>query len=134
MARLTRSLQILLSGGVDMVGALEVVSAIVGNSYYAKIVRETRRQVADGSPLTSVFAAEPLIPAMVSQMLAVGEETGQLIPILEKITSFYTREVDNSVATLVSVIEPLLMVVIGIGVGLVVSSIILPMYQLAGQF
>ncbi len=134
MARLTRSLQILLSGGVDVVGALEVVSEIVGNSYYAKVVRETRRQVADGSPLTSVFADEPLIPAMVSQMLAVGEETGQLIPIMEKITSFYTREVDNAVATLVSVIEPLLMVVIGIGVGLVVSSIILPMYQLAGQF
>lgn len=134
MARLTRSLQILLSGGVDVVGSLEVVSAIVGNSYYARLVRETKREVADGSSMTSVFSGESLVPPMVTQMLAVGEETGQLIPILEKITSFYTREVDNSVATLVSVIEPLLMVVIGIGVGLVVSSIILPMYQLAGQF
>lgn len=134
LARITRSLQILLSGGVDVVGALEVVGGVVGNAYYARMIQETRREVSDGNSITSVMVQSSLVPPMVTQMLAVGEETGKLTAILEKLTQFYTREVDNGVTTLVSVIEPLLMVVIGIGVGLVVSSIILPMYQLAGQF
>lgn len=134
LARITRSLQILLSGGVDVVGALEVVGGVVGNAYYARMIQETRREVSDGNSITSVMLQSSLVPPMVTQMLAVGEETGKLTAILEKLTAFYTREVDNGVTTLVSVIEPLLMVVIGIGVGLVVSSIILPMYQLAGQF
>lgn len=134
LARVTRSLQILISGGVDVVGSLDVVSEVVGNQYYAELIRQTRREVADGNSMTSVLSQSPLVPPMVSQMLAVGEETGRLVPILEKLTGFYTREVDNGVTTLVSIIEPLLMVVIGVGVGLVVSSIILPMYRLAGQF
>lgn len=134
LARITRSLQILISGGVDAVGSLGVVAEVVGNAYYAELIGETKREVADGNSMTSVLSQSPLVPPMVSQMLAVGEETGQLVQILEKLTSFYTREVDNAVETLVSIIEPLLMVVIGVGVGLVVASIILPMYQLAGQF
>ncbi|MDO8505002.1 MAG: type II secretion system F family protein [bacterium] len=134
LARVTRSLQILLSGGVDVVGALEVVAGVVGNAYYERLIRETRREVADGNSINTVLMQSSLVPPMVSQMLAVGEETGQLTTILEKLTHFYTREVDNGVTTLVSIIEPLLMVVIGIGVGMVVASIILPMYQLAGQF
>ncbi|MBI2552531.1 type II secretion system F family protein [Candidatus Uhrbacteria bacterium] len=134
LARITRSLQILISGGVDAVGALEVTSDVVGNKYYEELLRETKREVADGSPMTTVLQQSPLVPGMVSQMLTVGEETGQFTAILDKLTGFYTREVDNAVTTLVSVIEPLLMVVIGIGVGLVVASIILPMYRLAGQF
>lgn len=134
LARITRSLQILLSGGVDTVGALEVVGEVVGNEYYKGLIRTTKREVDDGNPITSVFAQSPLVPPMVTQMMAIGEETGKLSEILEKLTAFYSREVDNAVDTLVSIIEPLLMVVIGIGVGLVVASIILPMYQLAGQF
>lgn len=134
IARLTRSLQILLSGGVDLVGALDVVAQVVGNAYYKELIDETKREVADGNSVTAVLEQSPLIPPMVSQMLAVGEESGQFTSVLEKLTSFYTREVDNAVSTLVSVIEPLLMVIIGLGVGVVVASIILPMYQLAGQF
>lgn len=134
LARVTRSLQILLSGGVDVVGALEVVGGVVGNAYYERLIRETKREVADGNSINTVLVQSALVPPMVPQMLAVGEETGQLAGILEKLTNFYTREVDNGVTTLVSVIEPLLMVVIGVGVGLVVASIILPMYRLAGQF
>ena len=117
-----------------MVGALTVVGEVVGNAYYERVLRDTTREVADGNSVTTVLLQSPLVPVMVPQMLAVGEESGQLAGILEKLTSFYTREVDNGVTTLVSIIEPLLMVVIGIGVGLVVASIILPMYKLAGQF
>lgn len=134
LARITRSLQILLSGGVDVVGSLTVVGEVVDNAYYERLIEETRREVEDGNPITSKMAGNPLVPPMVTQMLSVGEETGKLNAILEKLTAFYTREVDNAVTTLVSVIEPLLMVIIGVGVGLVVASIILPMYQLAGQF
>lgn len=134
LARFTRSLQILLSGGVDVVGSLTVVGEVVGNAYFERIIRETKKEVADGNPLNAVLMQSSLVPPMVPQMLAVGEESGQLTAILEKLTNFYTREVDNGVTALVSIIEPLLMVVIGVGVGLVVASIILPMYRLAGQF
>ena len=134
LARITRSLQILLSGGVDLVGALDVVSSVVGSAYYERIIRETKHAVSDGNSINTVFVQSALVPALVPQMLAVGEETGQLAVILEKLTNFYTREVDNGVTALVSIIEPLLMVVIGLGVGIVVASIILPMYQLAGSF
>lgn len=134
LARLTRSLQILLSGGIDLVAALQVVGEVVGNSYYEGIIRKTQREVSDGNSITTVLAQSPLIPAMVPQMLAVGEETGQFVAVLEKLTNFYTREVDNSVTTLVSIIEPLLMIIIGVAVGIIVASIILPMYRLAGQF
>lgn len=134
LARLTRSLQVLLSGGIDLVAALQVVGEVVGNSYYEGIIRKTQREVSDGNSITTVLAQSPLIPAMVPQMLAVGEETGQFVAVLEKLTNFYTREVDNSVTTLVSIIEPLLMIIIGVAVGIIVASIILPMYRLAGQF
>ncbi|OGL84612.1 hypothetical protein A3J03_02300 [Candidatus Uhrbacteria bacterium RIFCSPLOWO2_02_FULL_46_25] len=134
LARMTRSLHILLSGGVDVVGSLEVVGEVVGNEYYARMIRETQREVADGNSINTIIQQSSLVPAMVSQMLAVGEESGQMTQILDKLTSFYTREVDNGVTTLVSIIEPLLMVIIGLGVGMIVASIILPMYKLAGSF
>lgn len=133
LARFTRSFHTLLEGGIEVVGSLEVVYAVVGNAYYKELVRQTVQEVGGGGSLTTVFSASPLVPPMMSQMLGVGEETGRLTHVLEKLNSFYSREVENSLTTLVSIIEPLLMVVIGLGVGLVVSAIILPMYRLAGS-
>jgi type IV pilus assembly protein PilC len=71
---------------------------------------------------------------MVSQMLAIGEKTGKLDLILEKITNFYTREIENMTANLVTLMEPLIMVIMGVGVGIMVAAIIMPMYNLANQF
>lgn len=134
MTHLSRSLSTLLQGGIDVAASLEVAQGVVGNAYYRRLLVRTRKEVEDGNPLTYLLMQDPLIPEMVSQILKTGEETGKLTEVLDKLAAFYTREVDNGVNTLVSIIEPALMVFIGVGVGLVVASIILPMYQLAGQF
>ncbi|MBI2099479.1 type II secretion system F family protein [Candidatus Uhrbacteria bacterium] len=134
LVRLTRSLHTLLSGGVDMVPALAVAADVVGNAAYKQIILETKKQVEDGRPIVSVFETRKEIPSMFSQMLSVGEETGKINSVLERLTSFYGREIDNFVANLSTVIEPLIMVVLGGAVGLMVAAIILPMYNLSTQF
>lgn len=134
LVRFCRSMETLISGGVDMVGALNVAANVVQNVVYKDLINRTVKQVEDGNPLTSVFSQSKLVPAMVNQMLSVGEETGKLTDILKKLNSFYTREIENGVANLVSVIEPIIMIVIGVAVGGIVSAIIMPMYKLASQF
>lgn len=134
LVRFTRSLDTLMAGGVDVVEGLRTASDVVGNAAYRDLLLQTMKAVEDGNAMTTVLAKSPLVPNMVHQMLAVGEETGRLREILAKLTSFYGREIDNSVTNLVSIIEPLIMIVIGAAVGLIVSAIILPMYQLASQF
>lgn len=134
LVRFTRSMETLMAGGVDVVGSLRVAADVVGNAAYRDLLLATVKEVEDGNAMTSVLSKSALVPNMIHQMLSVGEETGRLKEILSKLTAFYGREIDNSVANLVAVIEPLIMVVIGAAVGVMVSAIILPMYQLASQF
>ena len=95
---------------------------------------ETKKEVSDGNSITSVFFQDGTMPSMVPQMLTVGEETGRLGNVLEKLTDFYSRELDNSVTSLVSAIEPIIMMVMGLAVGIMVAAIMLPMYQMATAF
>ncbi|MEK7606961.1 MAG: type II secretion system F family protein [Patescibacteria group bacterium] len=134
LVRFTRSMETLMAGGVDVVGSLRVAADVVGNAAYRDLLLATVKEVEDGNSMTSVLSKSALVPNMIHQMLSVGEETGRLKEILGKLTLFYAREVDNSVGNLVAVIEPLIMIVIGAAVGVIVSAIILPMYQLASQF
>lgn len=134
LVRFTRSMETLLSGGVDTTSALAVAADVVGNAVYRNIILETQREVSDGSSITSVFERSPLVPSMLPQMLAIGEETGRLTEVLKRLSQFYTREIDNLVANLVNLIEPLIMVVLGVGVGLIVVAVILPMFNLATAF
>lgn len=134
LVRFTRSMETLLSGGVDTTSALAVAADVVGNAVYRNIILETQREVADGSSITSVFERSTLVPTMLPQMLAIGEETGRLTEVLKRLSQFYTREIDNLVANLVNLIEPLIMVVLGVGVGLIVVAVILPMFNLATAF
>lgn len=133
MTRITHSLSTLIEGGVDMVTSLKVVSGIVGNEIYRDIMVKTVQEVAAGNSMTTVWRATKVIPDMVTQMVAVGEETGKLQQVLERLTDFYTREVNASVANLSTAIEPIIMVIMGVAVGGLVSAIILPMYTLAQQ-
>ena len=134
LVRFTRSMETLLSGGVDTTSALAVAADVVGNEVYKRIILETQREVADGSSITVVFARSSVVPSMLPQMMAVGEETGRLLDVLKRLSQFYTREIDNLVANMVSLIEPLIMVVMGVGVGLIVAAVILPMYSIATAF
>ena len=131
IVRFARSLFTLISGGVTLPKGFKIVSEVVGNSVYRELILETVKEVESGNPIASVFEKSPSVPIMVSQMLNVGEKTGRLDMILDKIASFYSREIDNLLRNLVTLIEPIVMVVIGVAVGLMIAAIILPMYNLA---
>jgi type II secretory pathway component PulF len=134
IVRFSRSLATLVMGGLPLTAALKIVSEIVGNKAYQKIIDQTIKEVEDGNSIAFVFSQSKLFPKLVSQMLAVGEKTGRIDEILKKVADFYQREIENMVANLTSLIEPIIMIIIGVAVGLMVSAIMLPMYQLANQF
>lgn len=129
--RFCRSLSTLLRGGVDQVGALEVVAGVVGNSVWKQLVYETIQEVNEGNSITTAFQRDAHVPLMMTQMLAVGEETGSLQQVLDRISAFFSREVDNLTANLVTLVEPIVIILLGIGVGIMISAILLPLYQLS---
>lgn len=133
ITRITHSLSTLIEGGVDMVTSLKVVAGVVGNETYREGLVKTVQEVSAGNTMAAVLKGRKEFPDMVTQMISIGEETGKLQQILSRLTDFYTREVNASVATLSTAIEPIIMLVMGVAVGGLVSAIILPMYSLAQQ-
>lgn len=133
VVRTTQSLSTLIQGGVDVVSSLKIVTDVVGNQVFHDILIETVKEVGAGNSINSVWKKYDQFPIMVVQMTAVGEETGRLQEVLERLAHFYEREVDATVSTLSTAIEPLIMVFMGLAVGGMVSAIILPMYTLAQQ-
>lgn len=129
--RFTRSLHTLTTGGVALIKSLEIVADVVGNEVYKELIKETILEVEDGNPIATVFLQSKDVPPMVSQMLNLGEKTGRMDDILDKLANFYTRELNNMVNNLVTLLEPLIMLVMGVAVGVLVSAIILPLYSLA---
>lgn len=133
LVRFCRSLSTLMVGGVPLAQSLAIVAEVVGNSVFKDMVLETAKAVRDGHPLTEIFSKRKAFPPMASEMLATGERTGKLEDILARLSTFYSREIDNLVTNMVSLIEPMIMVLMGLAVGVMVSAIILPMYNLANQ-
>jgi len=133
VVRTTQSLSTLIQGGVDVVTSLKVVTDVVGNQVYHDILVETVKEVGAGNSINSVWRRKKEFPVMVVQMVSVGEETGRLQQVLDRLSKFYAREVDATVSTLSTAIEPIIMVGMGLAVGGMVSAIILPMYTLAQQ-
>ncbi|MBU1131371.1 type II secretion system F family protein [Patescibacteria group bacterium] len=134
LTRFTQSLSTLVRGGVPLTAGLKIVSEVVGNQLYQDLIDRTIKEVEDGNSVAVVFLESDIVPRLVSQMMAVGEKTGRLDDILDKVAAFYSREITNMVANLTSLIEPFIMVLIGVAVGGMVAAIILPMYNLANQF
>jgi type IV pilus assembly protein PilC len=134
LVRFTQSLATLTTGGVPLTSALKIVSGLVGNRTYQKLIEQTIKEVEDGNSVAVVFLESKDVPQLVSQMLAVGEKTGRLAEVLDKVSGFYAREIENMVANMTHLIEPFIMVIIGVAVGGMVASIILPMYNLANSF
>lgn len=124
----------LLEGGISIVKALQLVSAITGNWVYRDIFLEASREVQTGKSLHQILETSEVIPPLVSQMVSVGEETGDLPGILRKLSEFYDKQLDNAIASLTTLIEPVIMVVLGLAVGIMVAGILLPMYNLASTF
>ncbi|MFH1207293.1 MAG: type II secretion system F family protein [Patescibacteria group bacterium] len=131
ISRFSRSLSTLLASGVTLTQSLDIVSDVVGNKIYYQLIQDTIKQVEAGASITSVFVKSKDIPLILSQMMSVGEQSGQLDKILSKVADFYTRELENSLKNLTTLIEPIIMVIMGVAVGLLVSAIILPIYNMS---
>lgn len=134
LMRFSRSLSTLLKGGVTITRSLEIVAEVVGNLVYKELILATLESINDGNPFSTVFEASNYVPKMVPQMISVGEKTGKIDSVLDRITSFYTRESGNMLDNLSKLMEPLIMVLMGAGVGVMVAAVLLPMYNLASQF
>ena len=130
MARFSRTLSTLVGSGVDIIRALEITGTTSGNSLIEDAVAVLRERVHQGVPIAVPLSEDPLFPPMVSQMVRVGEETGELERMLSKIADFYEDEVDSAIATLTSIIEPLMMILVGIMVGVIIIAMYLPMFKL----
>jgi type IV pilus assembly protein PilC len=130
-AIITRTLSSLISAGVDIVHTIEITKDVVGNVFYKETLDQAKANVQKGVPLSQIFIeSDQIYPIMVGDMMEVGEETGQLSDMLLKIALFYEEEVDNATADMSKLIEPLLMVVIAIFVGIFAMAMITPMYSL----
>jgi type IV pilus assembly protein PilC len=130
MARFSRTLSTLVAAGVDIIRSLEITGATAGNSLIEDATVVVKERVTQGVPIAVPLAESPIFPPMVSHMVRVGEETGELDKMLGKIADFYEDEVDSSIANLTSIIEPLMMIAVGCVVGVIIISMYLPMFKL----
>jgi len=130
MARFSRTLSTLVAAGVDIIKALEITGQTAGNWVVEEALSGVRAKVHQGVPIAQPLIENDVFPPMVSQMVKIGEETGELEKMLSKIADFYEDEVDSSIATLTSIIEPLMMIMVGAMVGVIVISMYLPMFKM----
>lgn len=133
IARMSRTLSSLVSSSVPILQSLDIVAKVVGNPVLSKVILEARSALETGRRLSDPFSKSWLIPPLVTQMLAIGEETGSLDFMLEKIADFYEAEVNRTVDTLKSLIEPIMIVLLAGIIGTVVMSIIIPMFSIFQQ-
>jgi type IV pilus assembly protein PilC len=132
VAKFTRTTGTMLSSGVAILDALEIVAKTAGNKTIEKAVLDTRTAIAEGRTMSDPLAESGVFPSMVCQMIAVGESTGALDAMLTKIADFYEEEVDQAVENLTSLIEPFMIVFLGIVIGGLVVSMYLPIFKMAG--
>lgn len=130
LTRICDNLSTMLSSGISMVQALEVTGDIVDNEVYKEIIQNTLVEVKAGKSFADAISEYPEIPGVLAQMSKVGEETGKLGDILETLAVFYRREVNNAVDTLIGLIEPAMIVLLGLGVGTLLASVLMPIYNL----
>jgi type IV pilus assembly protein PilC len=133
VARFTRTLGTLLQSGVPILDALDIVAKTAGNVIVSDAILYARQRISEGRNMAEPLAESKVFPSMVVQMIAVGEQTGALDQMLNKIADFYEDEVDVAVAALTSMLEPIMMVGIGGMVGVVLVSMYLPIFELAGK-
>jgi type IV pilus assembly protein PilC len=134
IVRFTRSMNTLIIGGVTISKSLNISSEIVENKVYQDLIQKTIVDIEDGNSISNVFSKSEFMPKIVPQMMLVGEKTGKLDVSLKHLANFYTKEVNNMTTNLMTLMEPVIMVIMGIAVGLMVAAVILPMYNLSGSF
>jgi type IV pilus assembly protein PilC len=130
MARFSRTLSTLVAAGVDIIKALEITGQTAGNWVIEDALAGVRAKVGEGVPIAQPLLENPVFPPMVSQMVKIGEETGELEKMLSKIADFYEDEVEASVASLTSIIEPIMMIGVGLMVGVIIIAMYMPMFKM----
>ncbi|HKC22262.1 MAG TPA: type II secretion system F family protein [Gaiellaceae bacterium] len=130
MARFSRTLSTLVAAGVDIIQALEITGQTSGNWRVESALADVRAKVHEGVPIAQPLVDNDIFPPMVSQMVKIGEETGELEKMLGKIADFYEDEVDAAIQSLTSIVEPLMMILVGCMVGVIVIAMYLPMFRM----
>jgi type IV pilus assembly protein PilC len=130
IARFSRTLSTLVAAGVDIIQALEITGQTAGNWVVENALSDVRARVHEGMPIAQPIVENPVFPPMVGHMVKIGEETGELEKMLGKIADFYEDEVDSAIATLTSIIEPVMMIGVGLMVGVIIISMYLPMFKM----
>jgi type IV pilus assembly protein PilC len=130
LSRFARTFSTLIKSGVPILGAMEIVSATAGNSIIRGIVDAARDRVREGDSLSEPFMQSTVFPPMVTKMMAIGERSGALDSLLEKISEFYDQQVEAEVKGLTSMIEPIMIAVMGFVVGGIVLAVFLPIFKL----
>jgi type IV pilus assembly protein PilC len=133
ITRFAENLAVLLTGGIPIIKSLIVVSNVVDNSVFRDIFIRASEEIKKGGNMSTILKREELIPPIVAQMVKIGEDSGQIDVVLGHVAKFYDREVENITKNLSSLIEPILMVIIGIAVGFMAFAILMPIYNIAGQ-
>ena len=131
LSRIADNLATMLASGISVVQATEITASVVGNSVYAEILGDVSVSVKGGGTVSDAFSRYSEIPGIVTAMVRVGEETGEMGNILKTLARFYEREVSTAVDTLVDLIEPLMIVVLGLGVGVLLASVLVPIYNVS---
>jgi type IV pilus assembly protein PilC len=133
IARFTRTLGTLLASGVSILDALDITARTAGNTVISNAIRKSVLSIAEGDTITSPLKESGVFPPMVTQMISVGEKTGGLDDMLSKIADFYDEEVDTAVSALTSIIEPSIIVIMGVVIGGILVALYLPMFDIIGK-
>lgn len=131
LSRISDNLGTMLSSGITMVRAIEISSTVVGDAVYENILKEASHSIKSGAPVSETLGKYHEIPNIMVQMMKVGEETGELGNILDTLSKFYGREVKNAVDTLVTLIEPMMIVALALGVGILLAAVLMPIYNIS---
>ncbi len=132
LARIAETLSTLIKAGVPILSSLQIASEVVGNGTYRRILLQARTSVQAGGSISDVLQQYSVFPALVTSMLAIGEKTGKTDVMLENIFHFYKSEAENDIQNIAQLIEPVLILILGVGVGVLVSAVLLPIYSLVG--
>jgi len=134
LSQLADNLNTMLMSGIPMVRALELTKDVVNNEIYRNAIDDVIEQVRGGGSLSDSFSRHPEFPGILIQLIRVGEETGNVGEILGTLSKFYRREVTNAVDTLVGMIEPIMIVLLAVGVGFLLASVLIPIYNISSAF
>jgi len=131
LSQFTRILSLLLGSGVPIIKAIDLTASSLGNLMFRETLEEAKNEVEKGGPLAIPIARSEYYPLLVSSMIAVGEETGEIDSVLAKVAEYYKEEVDTATSNLSSLLEPIFLVIMGLAIGFIAVAVYMPMFQLA---